>query len=145
MSEKSPDAPTREEIRAELKLSSSHYVRYGYIAAGTVSFVLGMIGLLLPVIPTSPFLLLSAVCYARGSEKFYFWLITNRHFGEYVRALRKGEGIPLRVKVYAVTILWVTLGSSIVFVVPLWSAKLLLTLVGLAVTIYIAQWPTKPG
>jgi hypothetical protein len=139
-----PGPPNPDEIRNEIRLSSSATVRYIYIAAGTISFGLGMVGLLLPVIPTSPFLLLAAVCYARGSERFYYWLVTNRHFGEYVRALRKGEGIPLRVKVYAIVLLWATLGSTIVFIVPFWTLKLVLALVGLGVTVYIAQLPTKP-
>jgi uncharacterized membrane protein YbaN (DUF454 family) len=103
-----------------------------------------MIGLLLPVIPTSPFLLLTAFCYARGSERFYIWLITNPHFGEYIRALRKGEGIPLRVKLFALLVLWLTLGTTIVFIVPVWGIKILLSLVGLGVSVYIAQLPTKP-
>jgi uncharacterized membrane protein YbaN (DUF454 family) len=144
MSSDSPEVSVPDDIRAELRLSTSPAVRYFYLTAGTVAFVLGMIGLLLPVVPTSPFLLLTAFCYARGSERFYVWLITNPHFGEYIRALRKGEGIPLRIKLYAILVLTLTLGSTIVFIVPLWSVKLLLTLVGLGVCVYIAQLPTKP-
>lgn len=144
MRSESPDLPDYETLRAEMRLSKSPTVRYIYIAAGSFSFVLGMIGLALPVVPTSPFLLLAAFFYARGSERFYIWLVTNRYFGDYVRALRKGEGIPLRVKVYAIVLLWATLGSTIVFIVPLWPVRLLLGLVGLGVTIYIGQMPTKP-
>lgn len=144
MGPETTQATAIEDVRTELRLSRSPAVRYLYIAAGTVSFVLGLIGLLLPVIPTSPFLLLTAFCYARGSERFYVWLITNRHFGEYIRALRKGEGIPLRVKLYALLVLWLTLGTTIVFIVPVLAIKLLLALVGLGVSVYIAQLPTKP-
>lgn len=143
MTDESRDAAEIDDLRGELRLSASPAVRYFYIAAGSVSFVLGMIGLLLPVIPTSPFLLLTAFCYARGSERFYVWLITNRHFGEYIRALRNGEGIPLRIKVFAIVLLWVTLGSTIVFIVPMWPVKIALALVGLGVTVYIGQLPTK--
>ena len=144
MPQESPNEDEAEDIRADLRLSSSAATRYLYIAAGSVALILGVIGLALPVIPTSPFLLLAAFCYARGSERFYVWLITNPHFGEYIRALRKGEGIPLRVKVYAILLLWLTLGTSIVFIVPLWPVKTVLTLVGLGVSVYIAQLPTKP-
>ena len=144
MSSDSPEVTAADDVRAELQLSRSRTVRYFYIAGGTVSFVLGMIGLLLPVIPTSPFLLLTAFCYARGSERFYVWLITNPHFGEYIRALRAGEGIPLRVKLYALLVLWLTLGTTIVFIIPILGVKVLLALVGLGVTVYIAQLPTKP-
>ena len=144
MSEEPPKASDLDALRAELRLSPLRVVRYFYIAAGTVTLVAGLAALFVPGLPTSPLLLLTAFCYARGSERFYLWLITNPHFGRYIRALRNGEGIPLRIKVYAIVMLWATLGSTIVFIVPLWPVKIILTLVGLGVTVYIGQLPTKP-
>ena len=60
------------------------------IAAGTLCVVLGVIGMFIPVLPTTPFLLLAAVCYGRSSKRFYHWLLTNRWFGEYIRNYREG-------------------------------------------------------
>ena len=65
------------------------------IAGGNLCVALAVLGLFLPVLPTTPFLLLAAVCYARSSERFYHWLVTNRWFGAYIRNYREGRGIPL--------------------------------------------------
>jgi len=78
---------------------------------------LAVLGLFLPVLPTTPFLLLAAVCYARSSERFYHWLMTNRWFGEYIRNYREGRGIPLKQKVLTISLLWVTIGYAAAFIV----------------------------
>jgi uncharacterized membrane protein YbaN (DUF454 family) len=52
-----------------------------FVIAGTISLVLGIVGIIIPVLPTTPFLLLSAVCYMRGSQRLYIALIHNRFFG----------------------------------------------------------------
>ena len=65
-----------------------------------------------PVLPTTPFLLLAAICYARSSERFYHWLLNNRWFGEYLKNYREGRGIPLREKTLTVLALWLTIGFT---------------------------------
>ena len=75
------------------------------IACGTLCVALAVLGLFLPVLPTTPLLLLAAVCYARSSERFYHWLMTNRWFGAYIRNYREGRGIPLWHKVLAISLL----------------------------------------
>lgn len=134
---------SEEVLRAELRLSAAPVVRWLYVIGGTVSLVLGLIGLFLPIVPTTPFLLLTAFCYARGSERFYFWLLTNKYFGSYIRAWRNNEGIPIKVKVYALALLWYVLAMSAFLVVPLWSVRILFFLVGAGVTIYIVRLPTR--
>ena len=79
------------------------YLRWLLISAGTVSVLLGILGIILPLLPTTPFLLLAAASYAKSSEKFYNWLINNRFFGNYIRNYREGKGIPLRVKISAIS------------------------------------------
>ncbi len=142
--EPTPDQPIAEEaLRAELRLSSSPIVRWLFVIGGTTSLVLGLIGLFLPIVPTTPFLLLTAFCYARGSERFYRWLLTNKYFGSYIRAWRNNEGVPIKVKVYALALLWYVLTMSAIFVVPLWQVRVLFFLVGAGVTIYIVRLPTR--
>ena len=63
------------------------------ISVGSLSVLLGILGIFLPLLPTTPFLLLAALCYSRSSERFYQWLVTNRWFGEYIRNYREGRGI----------------------------------------------------
>ncbi|HAE23168.1 MAG TPA: DUF454 domain-containing protein [Spirochaetaceae bacterium] len=114
------------------------------IAAGTVCVALGALGALLPVLPTTPFLLLAAACYIRSSKRLYAWLIGNRFFGEYLRRYRAGEGLPLGFKLWTLALLWLSLGSSAFFALPerLWWLRLLLLIVGLAVSAHILHIKT---
>jgi len=138
-----PEPPKNNSLRAELRLSSSPLVRGLYVAGGSMALALGILGIVLPGLPTTPFLLLAAYCYARGSARFYVWLMTNRYFGDYIRAWRENEGIPLAVKIYVLLLLWVVLGFTAFVVIPLWPVRIVFLLVGTGVTIYIVQLPTR--
>ena len=96
------------------------------IISGTLALLLGVLGIVLPLIPTTPLLLLAAACYVRSSEKLYQWLVTNKWFGHYIRDYRDGKGIPLKAKVTGVIVLWLSIGYTVLFVVPLLIVKLLL-------------------
>jgi uncharacterized membrane protein YbaN (DUF454 family) len=110
--------------------------------AGTVSLVFAVVGLVLPLIPTTPFLLLTAACYCRSSERLYNWLINNKWFGEYIRNYREGKGIPLKTKIFALTFLWVTISISALFLVPILIVQVVLLVVAIAVSIHILRLPT---
>ncbi|MCG8484235.1 MAG: YbaN family protein [Clostridia bacterium] len=86
------------------------------IAIGSLSLFLGVIGIFLPLLPTTPFLLLSAACYAKGSDKFYNWLIHHKYLGEYIRNYREKRGIPLKTKVIALILLWSSISYAIYIV-----------------------------
>ncbi|QAR33946.1 DUF454 domain-containing protein [Geovibrio thiophilus] len=111
------------------------------IILGFMSLFLGIIGVFLPVMPTTPFILLAAACFARSSEKFHKMLLNNRYFGNIVRNYENGLGISRRIKIRALTLLWFSLifssaisGSLIVFLV--------LTAAGTGVSWYILSLPT---
>lgn len=112
------------------------------IILGTLFVVLGVIGVFLPVLPTTPFLLLAAACYARGSQKFYDWLLNNRWFGTYIRNYREGKGATLGHKISALVLLWGTIGYSAIFMVSLWWVRLILFIIASAVTFHLAKMPT---
>jgi len=112
------------------------------IASGTLCVALAGLGLFLPVLPTTPFLLLAAICYARSSERFYHWLMTNRWFGAYIRNYREGRGIPLRHKVLAISLLWLTIGYAVCFVAPQWWVKGILLGIAVSVTIHLLKTRT---
>ena len=112
------------------------------IAGGTLCVALAVLGLFLPMLPTTPFLLLAAVCYARSSERFYHWLVTNRWFGAYIRNYREGRGIPLWHKVLAISLLWLTIGYAAWFVAQLWWVRGILLGVAVAVTIHLLKTKT---
>lgn len=116
------------------------------IAAGTLCVVLGVVGMLLPILPTTPFLLLAAFFYARSSERFLHWLLTNRWFGAYIRNYRAGLGIPLKQKILTILLLWVTIVYAVWFVVSAWWLKLLLVGIAAGVTAHLVKIKTyRPG
>lgn len=112
------------------------------IVIGSISVLLGIAGIFLPLLPTTPFLLLAAFCYSRSSDRFYHWLITNRWFGEYISNYRAGLGIALKQKIVALSLLWLTMSYSIWFVVSQWWVQLLLLGIAVAVTIHLVRMKT---
>ena len=122
--------------------------RVALTACGTLCVALGVVGMFMPILPTTPFLLLAAVCYARSSKRFYDWLLTNRWCGEYIRNYREGRGIPRQQKALTITLLWLTIGSTAGFAVSLWWVRLILLGIATAVTIHLVRiktfYPTSP-
>ena len=118
-------------------------IRAMLIIVGTVSLALGLIGIFVPVLPTTPFLLLAAACYARGSLRFYRWLIQNRLFGAYIRNYREGKGLPIKLRAPTLNTLWITIGlTAILFVDALW-IRVLLLVIAVAVTWHVATLRPK--
>lgn len=116
-------------------------VRYSLFALGWLSFVLGMIGLLLPVVPTSPFLILSAACFLRSSPRFYHWLTGHPWFGRFIRDFLDGKGIPRRVKALILLVLWTTILSSALLIVRIGWVTATMCSIAALVSIYIIRLP----
>ena len=93
-------------------------LRAAYLSAGFVFLGIGVLGVVLPVLPTTPFVLLAAACFARSSDRFHQWLLDHRYFGPLVREWRLYRSIPYRTKVFAIVMMAATLTVSIVFFVP---------------------------
>lgn len=126
----------------EVKYFKSKIFRIVLIIIGTISLFLGVIGIFIPLLPTTPFLLLSAACYARSSKKFYKWLLGNKYFGEYIRNYREKKGIPLRIKIYSITLLWITILISVFLFVEMLIIKMLLVAIAFLVSIHIISLKT---
>jgi len=107
------------------------------IIAGTLLLGLGIIGIFVPILPTTPFLLLAAACYARSSRRFYHWLLNNKWLGNYIKNYIQRKGVPLKVKVLTITLLWITIGFSVVFAVEVFLVKLILIVIAIGVSIHI--------
>ena len=84
-------------------------MKYILIVLGSISLALGVIGIFLPLLPTTPFLLLAAALYVRSSEELYNWLIHQKYLGTYIRNFREHKAIPLHAKIISVTLVWTTL------------------------------------
>jgi uncharacterized membrane protein YbaN (DUF454 family) len=115
------------------------------IVAGTASAGLGVVGIAVPILPTTPFLLLAAACYVRGSERMYNGLLNNRILGEYIRSYREGRGLPARIKVLTICLLWITIGYSTVFVVDAVWIRTILLIIAAGVTIHLLTIGTYRG
>jgi len=120
----------------ESKISKSKVKRVLYYIAGTIFLALGIIGIVFPILPTTPFLLLSATCYVRSSEKAYNWLIHNKLFGKIIRDYREGRGLPIQIKVITIILLWITIFISILFITIFW-VQILLIIIASLVSIHI--------
>lgn len=107
------------------------------IAAGSVCTALGVIGIFIPVLPTTPFLLLAAFFYFRGSKRLYRWLTENRILGKYIRDYMEKRAMPLHAKIIALILLWVSIPVCIFFHIPYLWADILLAVVLAAVTAHI--------
>jgi uncharacterized membrane protein YbaN (DUF454 family) len=117
-------------------------VKILYIILGSVSLGLGILGVFLPVLPTTPFLLLTAALYLKGSPRLYEWLINHRYLGPYIRNFRENKAIPLRVKIVSVGLLWATILLSAFLAVNVWWLRILLISIAIGVTWHILSFKT---
>lgn len=111
------------------------------ITAGTVCVVLGIIGLFLPLIPTTPFLLLASACYLRGSKRMHAWLLSHGKLGGYIRNFEQGNGIPRQAKIFTIATLWLSIVMSLFLLDYLW-VRIALLLIASTVTIWLIRLPT---
>lgn len=126
-------------------MKSSAIIRYLLVGAGVVSMILGTAGLIFPILPTTPFLLLSAACFARGSKRFYKALTDHPRLGRYILDYREKGGITAGVKATALSLLWISMLCSIlIFTQNIW-VRILLTLTAAAVSVHILRLKTLPS
>jgi uncharacterized membrane protein YbaN (DUF454 family) len=112
--------------------------RLVFLSAGSLSLATGVIGMFVPLLPTTCFLLLAAWCFSRSSPRIHNWMFTNRWFGEYLRDYREGRGIPHALKIGSLSVLWLTIGVSVVFAISSLWVRLILLAIAVGVTIHVA-------
>jgi len=117
------------------RVAASRVARYSYIAAGSALVGIGIVGIFLPLLPTTIFFLLAAGCYSRSSPGAYRWLTTNRYFGSYLRNYQEHRGATVGAKLSSLVALWLGIGAAdYLLALPLWVEILLL---GIAVGVSI--------
>lgn len=133
----------KHDYSAEMRKHNSLTVRLAFLALGTLFLALGIAGAFLPVLPTTPFMLLAAACYARASTRFYNGLLNNRMFGPAILEWRRYRSIPYRVKWTAIILMAVTLSISIIFYVPWPELQAALAIFGMLLGAYLYNIPSR--
>ena len=113
-----------------------------YTVTGTISLVLGIIGIFVPLLPTTPFLLLSAAFYFRGSPRLYRWLIQQKQLGPHIKNFREYRAIPLRAKIISLSLIWITLSYCIFQIAPYLWLKIILLAIAIGTTWHILSYKT---
>jgi uncharacterized membrane protein YbaN (DUF454 family) len=112
------------------------------IILGSVSLFLGIIGIFLPMLPTTPLVLLSAACYVRSSKKLYQMLINNKYLGTYIKNYEEERAIPKKAKIIALVFLWISIVTCIIFAIERLFARIILFIIVAIVSSYILKLKT---
>jgi uncharacterized membrane protein YbaN (DUF454 family) len=125
-------------------LCKAFKMRILLIILGTVSLGMGIAGIFLPLLPTTPFLLMTAWCYAKSSVRLHEWLLNHRIFGQYIKDYILHRSIPLKAKIVSLVLLWGTILYSVFFVVDkrLW-LQIVLLAIAIGVTIHLVRLKTR--
>ncbi|RCW66950.1 YbaN family protein [Saliterribacillus persicus] len=111
-----------------------------WIIGGSLSIGIGLIGIVVPILPTTPLIILGGFCYGKSSPRLHNWLLENKYFGKYLKDYHQGKGVPLRIKLFAVTIVWTSMLFTLL-VIPLIAVKILMLLIATWVTYFIFTSP----
>ena len=133
----------RRDYSHEMRKHRYLWVRVTFAALGTLFLLLGIVGIFTPVLPTTPFLLLSTACYARSSRRVYNWLMNHPALGPLIVEWRTHRSIPWRVKLVAVVTMALTFGSSIIFFIQNGWLQLALAVYGVAMVIWLYRIPSR--
>ena len=126
----------KEEIHVANE-TSNPLAKLMWVSLGSLFVGLGAIGVIVPGLPTTPFLILAAACYIRSSQRLYDWLISNKRFGPYLKDYREGKGIPRKAKRVAVVMIVVFVSFSVVFGIEDLTLKIAVGLLGLIGLLYV--------
>ncbi|UCD00575.1 MAG: YbaN family protein [Promethearchaeota archaeon] len=127
----------KQRAKDSKKVKKKKIINRLIFLGGFISLILGIIGIPIPIIPTTPFLLLASAAFAKSSEKFNRWLLNNKILGAYIKNYREGKGLPLKIKVITLSLLWIMILVSMFFLMDLLWVQILLICIAIAVSIHI--------
>ena len=100
-----------------------------FIVVGSLSFSLGAVGIVIPGLPTTPFMILSSIMFLNSSERLYLWLTTHERFGKYILDFKQGKGITFKTKIYAQTMMLLTMSFSLIPISPAFIENIIIRVV----------------
>ena len=124
------------------RLHDSAVVRGVLLAAGWIAVMLGLVGVVVPVLPTTPFLLVAAACFARASPRCHRYLLASR-FGPLIVEWRRYRSIPWRTKLLAIALMGISLSTSILLFVRPWWMQVIVAAFGVAVGVWLYRIPSR--
>ncbi|HKL08946.1 MAG TPA: YbaN family protein [Bacteroidales bacterium] len=127
----------------EIKQTGNKVFKFFLIILGSISLGLGVLGIFLPLLPTTPFLLLSAALFLRSSRRLYHWLMNHKYLGKHLQNYIQHKTIPRKTKIYAISLLWTTILLTAFFAVPHSWVKILLIIIASAVTFHILSFKSN--
>jgi uncharacterized membrane protein YbaN (DUF454 family) len=139
------EAANRRDYSHEVREHDSLALRLILAGLGAVCVLLGLAGIFLPVLPTTPFLLLAAALFARSSSRVYNWLLNHSLLGPIILEWREHRSMPRRAKRTALALIALSFTVSIVFFVPSWQGQLAMGLAGVVLWLWIYRIPTRDG
>ena len=123
-------------------MTKNPVLRWLLIISGILSMIVAIIGIFLPLVPTTPLLLLAAACFAKSSDRFYKWLVNNRYLGSFIRNYRDRKGVHFKIKAGALTFMWAVMLYTALFVIKILIIKIILIIIAIAVTIHLFRIKT---
>ena len=129
-------------IQENNKKDTGTFRRYLYLIVGSLALAAGVLGVFLPILPTTPFVLLAAWCFLRSSDKLYAWVIDNETFGPTVKNYQEGKGITQKTRIKAIVMMWATISISVYFFVSNLYVIAVMYLIAISVSLYLYRLPT---
>lgn len=129
-------------MEKEINHTQNKLIKLVLLLLGCISLGLGVLGIFLPLLPTTPFFLLSAALFLRSSKRLYNWLLNHKYFGNYIQNYLFHKTITLKSKIYSISLLWIFILFSAIFIVNHLLFKLLLLVIAVGVTIHILSFKT---
>lgn len=127
----------------EIKQASNKVVKYILASLGLLSLFLGVLGIFLPLLPTTPFLLLSAALFMKSSTRLYNWLMNHKYLGKYLQNYILHKTISIRTKISAISLLWIAILASVIIIIEKVIVKIVLLAIAIAVTIHILSFKSN--
>jgi len=131
----------KETITKSVKMPGIY--RYLYFISGVLLVAIGVIGIFLPILPTTIFLILASACFIKSSPKANEWIRNHKILGMYIKYYQDGSGLTVNSKIFNITFLWIMISASALFFTELWYLKILLLVIAFGVTIHLLMIKTK--
>ncbi len=126
-----------------IKQPSNIFIKYILAILGLISLLIGVLGIFIPLLPTTPFLLLSATLFMKSSTRLYNWLMNHKYLGKYIKNYLQYKVISKKTKISSISLLWIAITISIVLVVEKLVFKILLLAIAIAITIHILSFKSN--